>query len=932
MRVSKHIPTFLVLVYALLFLLTKSPSNPWDRVIASDGKWYYAYLTSLFIYHDTDYGYIDSYEAKYSPPGGLLYKDFRFDTGHGIVNKYFPGVAVLWLPFFALGHLAAWLTGSATDGYSMPYQIAIALAAFFYFWLALLLLRKVLRFYTRDKILIAWVLTTVALATNLVYYTVNTGSQVHVYNLFLITAFLYSIISALKYMRPIYLYAAAFLFGIILITRPQNGLIIFSVPFLCGDSKTFVRLLRNIFLHPRNLALCIAAISIHVSIPITYWFLKTGHFFIYSYGSEHYDFLRPHLWKFLFSFEKGWMIYTPVAAFSFLGLGYLYKTNKWQFFSLLVFLAGIVYVLSCWWVWTYTSFVSQRVMIDYYAFIALLLIFIFLWAGNTWKKNLVKLFLAILIGLNIMQYFQHLNWIYPAGPVTSKAYFANFFHFSRGSTFMIPEAGIESSQVYSDDFENRLPLFHTDGFTISDQAYSGNKALLIGAISPAHPLFSRRLVDYREHSPVIVRISGWYKVATKDSALLLYVKIGTTGKIYSVNNHNLVPGLQKGKWKYAEMAMYLPLIRSDRDSVFISFENRSASPVLLDELKVEFLKMKPTGIMDWILKPEDDVDSVYSFRNSMDQAILAPWMNGSTVSDRNSFSGKNSSGMSASTPYSVGFEKDLKGLFGKKDGYIRVASSVFGNNLSKVTLVFDFSSGGKNGLYKAYPISLPEGEAHWVQNEIFRELPAEMLKADKVKIYYWYNGGTDPVYIDDFQVDLVTYKPVKLPYTNQISGLSDLTVTETFCCNFEQPCLPESGKIIETLYAFSGRMVCLVDNQTPFSYTNLMPVSKAKGGNRYVSISAKFNTDQYKTNAVLVTDFIHNGKSEIYLPYYLRDKTRKGIWNNIQAETAIPEAITDQDSVRVYFYLPESDEVVMIDDLCIKLLSGKSPASLTKYN
>jgi len=156
MKLRKFVPEFVVLIFAILFLLTKNPTTQWDRVIISDGKGYYAYLSALFIYNDTDYSFIDTYEAEYYPPGKPLYKDFRYITGHGIVNKYFQGPAILWLPFFGVGHLVASVFGYTMDGYSLPYQMAIAFAAFFYLWLALLLLRKTLRFYTHNENTIAY--------------------------------------------------------------------------------------------------------------------------------------------------------------------------------------------------------------------------------------------------------------------------------------------------------------------------------------------------------------------------------------------------------------------------------------------------------------------------------------------------------------------------------------------------------------------------------------------------------------------------------------------------------------------------------------------------------------------------------------------------------------------------------------------------------
>ncbi len=922
MKLRKHVPEFIVLVYAVLFLLTKSPADPWDKVIVSDGKGYYAYLTALFIYHDTDYGFIDKYESEYYPAGRQLYKDFRFDSGNGIINKYFPGPAILWLPFFAAGHTVAVLSGYPADGYSLPYQYAIAFAAFFYFWLALLILRRILRFYTKDENVVAWSLVAVALATNLVYYTVNAGSQVHVYNFFLVNGFIYSVLEACKRGKPLYYILAAFMLGMVIISRPQNGLIVFALPFICGSRATFILFFRKAFTEIRVLLLSALALAIPLLIPVVYWYVKTGHFLVYSYGSESYDLSKPHLFSFLFSFEKGWMLYTPIAAFAAFGFVSLFRKSKWQFFSLAAFLFFVVYFMSSWWIWTYTSYISQRVMIDFYAFIGILIVFIF---NLQLKKQFVlKAVLSGLIALNVFQHFQQLIWVYPAGPVTANTYFGNFFSFSRGSTFMIPENEILEKQTYTTDFENHKTLFISNSFVSSSISHTGKKALILDSVSNGKQIFIRGMVDYRDKQNVILKIGGWFNPESIDSSLTLDVGIGTYKGKYSGMHHNLMPGLKAGKWKYAEMAVYLPYLRSVNDSLFISIQNRSKGKVLMDDLKVEFLKMQGPGHHDWILPADDQTESAMLYHTDFETPPAAPWGNMVSVSAQQSYSGKNASCIQLSSPYSVVFEKEMD--FGiKSDGYLRVCSRVKGDTQSEVLLVFDFSSGGKQVYYKTYPIAFNGNSDIWKLSEIFREFPIDRLKAGKVKIYYWYIKGTTPVYIDDLQVDIVKYKPAKVTLFPAFVLNKNAETRYTTCCDFETPCKPESGFITEVPDAFSGKKVCLIDTRQPFSFSHLVPLTALKNNpDSFVYVTAIVNSDQYSTDVTLVADFRHKGKSVSYFPAYLRGQTIKGEWNNINFGVKVPGGITAQDSVLVYFYLPQTDEAMMIDDFCVSVKKKKN--------
>jgi len=204
--------------------------------------------------------------------------------------------------------------------------------------------------------------------------------------------------------------------------------------------------------------------------------------------------------------------------------------------------------------------------------------------------------------------------------------------------------------------------------------------------------------------------------------------------------------------------------------------------------------------------------------------------------------------------------------------------------------------------------------------EIFREFPVRSLNADKVKIYYWLTKGNTPVYIDDLQVDIVNYKPAKRTVLPLFPANKNAETIHSVCCDFEQPCPPETGYQPEVTNAFSGRKVCLINSEHPFSFSHLLPLTFIENHrNTSVYITAQVNSDHYSTAATLVADFRHKGKSISYKPAYLRGQTIKGEWNTINFGFDVPENITASDSVLVYFYIPKSEEVLLIDDFCVSI-------------
>ncbi len=100
-----------------------------------------------------------------------------------------------------------------------------------------------------------------------------------------------------------------------------------------------------------------------------YWKAYSGNWFVFTYGAkEGFFFSDPQIYNILFSFRKGWFIYTPIMFFILIGIPYLRKTGKDLFWFSSIFFCLNVYVLSSWWDWGFGGSFGCRAIIQHYAF------------------------------------------------------------------------------------------------------------------------------------------------------------------------------------------------------------------------------------------------------------------------------------------------------------------------------------------------------------------------------------------------------------------------------------------------------------------------------------------------------------------------------------------------------------------------------------
>jgi hypothetical protein len=384
----------------------------WNCIITSDGKGYYAYLPAVFIYNDLNYGFYDTIENKYYD--WHLKSEYRATAGEVRTNKYFCGVAIMQLPFFLAGHAAAKISGAEADGFSKPYAIALNIGTIFWLMIGLIYLRKLLLSFGADRIKASLLLLTFVFGTNLFFYTIGEPAMSHVYSFALITIFLVYSKKWIDTSKKKYLLLTFFLLGMITIVRPVNLLIVLWIPFAAGSLQATFDLLKRTFSKPANLIMAICLFSVPVIIQLLIYKLSTGNFFVYTYGTEGFNFTNPEIINFLFSYKKGLFIYTPLIFLSLFGLIPLWKKNRfravWMFFSILF----IVYVLSSWWMWYYGGSFGMRPMIEFYGLFALL--FYFLMEGIKtkalrWGMIVLTLLIIAFCQVQTLQYrYEIIHW------------------------------------------------------------------------------------------------------------------------------------------------------------------------------------------------------------------------------------------------------------------------------------------------------------------------------------------------------------------------------------------------------------------------------------------------------------------------------------------------------------------------------------------
>ncbi len=490
-QLSFAVIVFFILVFPLVNFNHHSYNEPKEGVILFDIKSYYAYLPATFIYKDLSLGFMrndPSFFNRWIWP-------VETPTGKSAILTTM-GLSVLYAPFFLIGHVAATISPQYdANGYSFPYHVALQFSTLFYFIIGLIFLRKLLARYFNDKVT-ALTMFAIAGGTNLFFYVGYAAPMPHGYNFVLITMFVYFLEKWYDKISLKNTVILGLLSGIIALIRPTNIIILLLIPFWRTASfidikNNFTRLVKNWY----HVAL-MAAMFILVWVPqFIYWKYVSGRLFYFSYGerSDRFYWDNPQIFKMLFSFDKGWFIYTPIMLLAVIGLYSMYKQKIKFTIPISIYLTVMIYVLSSWWCWWYGGSFGQRSMVDFYGLMALPLA-AFINGGfknKIWRYATVAL-MFLLVFFNQFNIKQYRNMSLSYWLTNKEAYCENFLKIrptaKYWSVIMHPDYKLARLGIY----EYEAPFSRSQVVTqqmLVDRIIAENKnnTTLINSLKTIHP-------------------------------------------------------------------------------------------------------------------------------------------------------------------------------------------------------------------------------------------------------------------------------------------------------------------------------------------------------------------------------------------------------------------------------------------------------------
>lgn len=595
----KYILLYVALIVVFVIVNFLGTDSIRKVFIDGDGSGHYAYLPSLLIFHSVDFEDVFQFEKQNR---SLSYMGHNYHKRDDVlINKFTVGTALLQLPFFLLGFLISVLFGFPPDGYNIIFQYSIAFAALFWVGLGIIYFIKLLLTYGIGR-KFAWMMVIVGLfGTNLFFYTFVQPSFSHAYSFSLITIFLYFCRKVFLEYDKRYVLTASFLLGLIVLVRPVNFIVVASLPFIAGTPQNFFNSIkRKLSGHDYLPAILMLLLAISPQLIINY--LQTGNLIVFGYENEGFYFSDPQIVNFLFSYRKGWFVYSPMFLLLFPAMIYLWRhQSTYAFFTFSLFLLVQIYIFSSWWNWYYGDSFGIRPMVDYYGLFILVIALSLYQIKSHWLKIVAAIFVFLVILLNLVQSYQYAVGIIHPDSMSKKSYWHVFMKIDKNYERAI-SGGDESfyGELSGKPFfstRNQIDSFDK-GWTISNSiyreiAFSDTLSVIQNPNNIYSPSFKFQISDTLiGYNNIFVRFETKYYEMEQNAALKAVFVVDikdTTGSsvFYKAFRVKPLPVDDANTWQVGNIGFKLPEITGDMAYIKFYVWNVEKQTYLLDELSLK---------------------------------------------------------------------------------------------------------------------------------------------------------------------------------------------------------------------------------------------------------------------------------------------------------------------------------------------------------
>jgi hypothetical protein len=600
-----------VIILALLISYLRV-TNLHNNYLTYDNFGYYMYLPALFVYDDIkieDFNWVEEINEKYKSTTTF----YQFDLGkdNNRVIRFFSGMSILYLPGFAAGHIIALNSEYPADGFSAPYTHSLMAWGLIFLIAGISVLRKIMLEFFSDKVTTA-TLVFLFLGTNLFFFAALGNDTPHVY-LFSVTSMLiWFVIKWHQHQKTEYAIAMGFFTGLLIISRPSEITILFLI-LLWGVTglNTFTEKLRLMLRYRKQILLFILTGLIFAALQMIYWKTATGHFIFFPYtdpGSA-LDLSNPRFFWTLFSFRKGWFIYSPLMLCAMWGFYFMYKKNKEVFWAVFV-----VFLLNLYLISGFTSLISYgyRAFIQSYALLAIPLghFIQYVVSQKFWVRILALIVFVLFASLNIFQSRQIALGTIHGSRMTREYYFATFLKNNvteEDKKLLLIQRSLDGIDVFEDE-ENytkrelgfngyETPQKYKEQYFDTTRVYEGKYSIKLDSAYVYTPVISKKFSEITDDYYAWIRASVKFYPTEDLSQKDLYLVVsfdykGAAHKWKSMSTGRMKDPIKLNEWNTMTLDYLTPEVRSRNQELKVYVWNPRNAKAYIDNLKVEVFERK----------------------------------------------------------------------------------------------------------------------------------------------------------------------------------------------------------------------------------------------------------------------------------------------------------------------------------------------------
>jgi hypothetical protein len=335
------------------------------RIYASDEVQYFAFLRSLAF--DRDLSFENEYQHFFDAGAGgsgfhETFLEDRYTRAGRRLNFGTIGPALLWAPFYGVGHLVAKVTGAPQDGYSAPYVAAVSYGSAVYGWLAVLLSAWMAYQWLGRGLAAA---LAVLVGTPLLFYLYVAPPFSHACATFAVTLCLWTWLRVRNTWSLHGVILLGLTVGLMATMRDQAGL------FALGPAMDFVRWSLRHRQWRQTVTLVIAGTAATLLTFAPHLLASraiNGYIGPHESVANKMSWSSPHALSVLIDQHHGWLVWTPLAVLGLAGLVGLasgrvrarHDDARWLGMCALVMVAVQVYINGAVESWTLAGAFGQR--------------------------------------------------------------------------------------------------------------------------------------------------------------------------------------------------------------------------------------------------------------------------------------------------------------------------------------------------------------------------------------------------------------------------------------------------------------------------------------------------------------------------------------------------------------------------------------------